>query len=554
MIRYKCSKCGMKMESPSSLSGQVETCSGCNTVVTVPRDVSDDKNLPRREIFLSRAVRLFKEGIRRQFRYANDWRRDATQAVDGLLGAGHKWMFSHKIAVILGLGGILWLGMTIWFVVDAVAGKVEGSAVQVGVGGVIGGAIVGLLISPIIGVVAFLTILLVNWSFRFLVAVVLFLPLVLWTPIYGLWRTLFVIGQCLLLVPLFFLFILTRVVQLWKGIFHTCPSRECAYRGLPAYVCPECDEVNEKLWPNLYGLLWHHCTRCDHKLPTLDMLGRRKLERLCGKKDCRIPLLGRHAGRVPERLVAIVGGPTSGKTCYLLMAVNQIVNDHSDARIRISGEIDDASQEQAFKREWAGMSRGEVAAKTAEVSQAFLMYTKVGSKRCQLYLYDAPGEEFASLGSMVHQRYFPLIEGFILLVDPETFETVGGRECSQGRMSLQNVVNSTLGMALSGMQPESNGKFDKRVAVVISKADLKKVRNEIGDISQGAIPSDQCREAILNWDRHGNALRAIEQMFDSVQYFACSQLGRNSDQSDRKAFTGSGLLEPLHWILTGQTS
>ncbi len=35
-----------------------------------------------------------------------------------------------------------------------------------------------------------------------------------------------------------------------------------------------------------------------------------------------------------------------------------------------------------------------------EVAKAFLLYTRVGAKRCQLYLYDAPGEEFASVSAM----------------------------------------------------------------------------------------------------------------------------------------------------------
>jgi hypothetical protein len=377
------------------------------------------------------------------------------------------------------------------------------------------------------------------------------LPLVIWTPVYALAQAVVVLAKLLLLIPLALLFVITRLSELWRGIFYTCPSRQCAYRGLPVYVCRKCGAGNRNLWPNLYGLFHHHCQRCDELLPALDLLGRNKLQRLCGGTTCGIPLLGRHAGRAPERLVAIAGAPGSGKTNYLLMAVNEIASADGNRAVRVRGEIDDPHQKEEFQRMWQGIAIGQPAAKTAEVAKAFLLYAKVGRAKCQLYLYDAPGEEFSSLTSMAERHYLPLLEGFIFLVDPlhlDTSSPKGGRDGAAE--NFKTVVHTTLGTALKGARVNREGKIPMRAAVVISKADLKEVQAVLGDIRQQPVPGSQCRAALERWGGEAG-LRLLEHHFESVEYFACSPLGRAVDPHNRQAFKGAGVLEPLNWVLTG---
>ena len=368
------------------------------------------------------------------------------------------------------------------------------------------------------------------------------LGLGVWMGFYALWRLLVVLVNLLALIPLSACVVSARGLQLAKGIFYTCPSRRCAYRGLPVYVCPGCSQGNRDLWPNLYGLLWHECAGCGRRLPALDLLGRRQLGRRCG--GCEMPLLGKHAGRARERLVAIVGGPGSGKTSYLLMAVHEILaagrNGH---RSLLRGEIDDPQQEALFREAWHKLERGEPAAKTSEVMRAALLYGSAAGSRCQLYLYDAPGEEFVSISAMTRQQYFPLLEGFILLVDPASFGNGRGE-------SLRDVVASTLAVAATGIPTRSDGRMRLRVAVVLSKADLADVRCEVGDVRAGGIEGSRCREAIVRWGGESH-LRAIEHRFESVEYFACSALGRTPSQ-ERDAFRAHGVIEPLAWVLTGE--
>jgi hypothetical protein len=260
-----------------------------------------------------------------------------------------------------------------------------------------------------------------------------------------------------------------------------------------------------------------------------------------------MPLMGRHAGRARERLVAIAGGTGSGKTNYLLMVAAEAATGHP----AFGGEIDDEAQRREFRREWRNLSVGVPAPKTSEVANAFLLYATVGGERCPLYLYDAPGEEFASIGRMQAHEYFPLLEGIVLLVDPLSFEPVREREGGSDYppVPLDDVVTSTLVTASAGKLPGRDGKIPLRIAVVISKADLGSVRVRTGGAS--VARGRACREAIAEWGGEA-ALRAVEHRFREVEYFACSPLGRAAGSGARAPFTGRGVVEPLLWVLEGE--
>jgi hypothetical protein len=468
--------------------------------------------------------------VRRSFSTAEGWRRRAVASAAHRLDTVSAWLTRHKWRFMLALAALTWAGLMLWFLIDLGNGRVQGSGAQVGAGGAVGAAVVGTVLSPLVALAVWLALLLIDEIVKLVAPIVLFFPLILWTPLYASWQALVVAVKALLLIPLFFLFLGSRLVQLWRGIFFTCPSRVCSYRGLPGYVCPACGSENAKLWPNLIGLLWHPCTGCGTPLPTLDVLGRKHLGRVCGGDG--MPLLGRHAGRAPERLIAVVGGPGSGKTSYLLMLARRLTRGGQP----IQAEIDDPAQEFEFRREWARLESGIAPSKTAATVNAFLMYARVGGSTCQLYLYDAPGEEFLSIRSMTKQRYFPLLEGFIMLVDPLDID------------GFAKVVVSTLAIANSAAAPGRGGKLPFRVAVVISKADERVVKDAIGDVAAGVIASEKCRAALISWGAR-NALVSLESHFEFVDYFACSPLGRAVDSRSGTPFSGFGVLQPLTAVL-----
>ena len=441
---------------------------------------------------------------------------------------------------------ILFAALLIWLLAWVATGEFQSCTVKLRAYGVLVAILALGIFAPAGMFFSFVVLLVLPRVVRVLSVGGISVGMLLWVPVYAIWRTVVLALQLLVLVPLSLLFIVTRSVQLWKGIFWTCPGRGCSYRGLPAFVCPDCGELNDHLWPNLYGVLYHPCVRCRHALPTLASRGRNALERHCGNPQCRILLSGKHAGRAPERLVGIVGGSGSGKTNYMLMAVNEIINGKSNLR----GQIDEPEQGERFERDWGRLSRGLVVDVTVEVMKAFLLYVKMGGVRSQLYLYDAPGEEFESLAGMSKQQYFPLLDGFILMADPTAFPVVRQQEDLKGPgpTPLDDIVMSTIMRATTETPLNRNGKIDMRVAVVISKADLPAVRERIGDIRAGKVDSAACRKAISEWGGT-NAIQGIENRFESVEYFACSALGRDPDDAEGEAFEGYGVIGPLVWTL-----
>jgi len=476
-----------------------------------------------RNTFVMRAVALAAKRI-----------RSAYCRIPEICTMTDAWVERHAgkfgFAIALSVFAVLLYG----FVWASRAGRVTGDESLTSKGMLMG---IGTLVS---GLASFLLMLVTNALIRIVAVPMLVTVLTIIAVPYFIGEVLLVMAKLIVLIPLICLFLGTRLHQLWQRIFFTCPLRECHYRGLPRYVCPKCGASNSNLWPNLYGLFWHQCVNCSRFLPTLDFIGRSRLQKHCGR--CDLPLLGKHAGRVPERLVAIVGGPGSGKTNYLLMTAEALQGPRNG---QLHLKIDDPGQQSDFDRTIEPLRRGIPSPKTAKVKSAFMLYGKISRVLCQLYLYDAPGEEFSSLTSMTEQRYFPLLEGVILLVDPDTFEANSGVSV-EFRQSLQMVVAVLARM----VAVEGKDASMKRVAVVISKADLECVKSEIGDLRNGPIDSQVCRGAIVKWGGE-NALRALEHRFKNVHYFACSPLGRAAGDSDGQPFHGIGLLDPLQWVLSG---
>jgi len=147
-------------------------------------------------------------------------------------------------------------------------------------------------------------------------------------------------------------------------------------------------------------------------------------------------------------------------------------------------------------------------------------------------------------------QYFSQLDGIILLVDPLSFEAVGG-PAAKSTMRFDEIVSTLVGRAVLEMNPTGGNTIDLPLAVAISKADLPEVRRKVGDVRTGHVDGGRCRQAIADWGG-GNALRIIERRFKSVEFFACSPLGREAYECFGESFRGAGLLDPLRWVLTGE--
>jgi predicted nucleic acid-binding Zn-ribbon protein len=494
-----------------------------------------------KQTFISLAFRQFKKNCLDFFGKANANRRSVHQRIDNLITGFNDWLKENLKVIVLVLALFIYLGLLAWFIIEWLSGKVQGSAVRTGVGGLIGAAIVGLIVSPICAFLVFLSLFVFNCLFKVITPVILFPPLIIWVVIGGGYQVCIVLLKFLLLIPLTVLVVVSRLIQLYRRIFHVCPYRGCSFRGYPIHLCPECGADNHYLWPNMYGLFKHECVNCGTLLPTLYHMGRKHLIKRCG--ICGMQLIGKHAGRIPVRQIGIIGGPASGKTNYLLMAVNQIMAGQN----WINGNIDDPDQAREFANDWNRLEQGIPAAKTVEALQAFMLYSLVNRAKYQLYLYDSPGEDFTSISGMSVHQYFGMMEGFIMMVDPTIFCVGNAVEKNENLSRFYAVVQSALNRILQEKQGE-NSKINMRVAVVVSKADLDWVKQQIGDISQTIPASDICRQAILNWGCE-SLVNTFEIHFEHVQYFACSALGREQNVPGTP-FQCYGVLEPLQWLLT----
>ncbi|MGN0805675.1 MAG: hypothetical protein ACI4MC_01445, partial [Candidatus Coproplasma sp.] len=104
-----------------------------------------------------------------------------------------------------------------------------------------------------------------------------------------------------------------------KKISTSCPSCQKKY-ALPAYVCT-CGETHTQLVPSRYGIMKRRCN-CGQKLPTSFLNGRHKLG-----GDWKCPHCGyilNSDGLQVDICIPVVGGTSSGKSCFISMALSEI--------------------------------------------------------------------------------------------------------------------------------------------------------------------------------------------------------------------------------------
>ena len=111
-------------------------------------------------------------------------------------------------------------------------------------------------------------------------------------------------------------------------VFFRCPNCH-KNMPLPTYICSTCQIEHTRLWPSMYGILWHTCITCKTRLPTLSALGRRQLACIC--PHCHYTLSS-DIGTARTVHLPIVGGSAVGKTTYLLLALQQLTTSYAQYR------------------------------------------------------------------------------------------------------------------------------------------------------------------------------------------------------------------------------
>ncbi len=396
----------------------------------------------------------------------------------------------------------------------------------------------GLFVRLVCGVTAATVVL--------IIAGVVLLPVVAVFIVYLLILLALTVLSILLFVPMR---LWDEATLLWRRIARRCPYDDCGRAGLPLHVC-SCGAVYDDLRPNFYGV-FHHA--CEHgkgtvRLPTLDILGRKRLPRLC--RHCKRPIALSSFGELPERPIAIVGGAGAGKTVFLRQAT-RLLRDQLGQAPGSAIEVDGEDQRKDLEADLRLLDEGRVLAKTAgDVMQAFALAVRLRrphSLRCLLYLFDAPGEHFTTMERFGRKQAVQHLAGIVLLVDPLSLP--GLAKAGAGTASLSTVAGTLLAGAAGMLMVGPGGTTAVPLAVVLSKSDAlpAEMRKALGP-ADAADASARCRR-ILERLGAGNELRALEQRFSDIRYFACSALGRPPTPHQAKPFKPVGVLRPLLWLL-----
>ncbi|MFO1432368.1 MAG: hypothetical protein U1F76_19860 [Candidatus Competibacteraceae bacterium] len=343
---------------------------------------------------------------------------------------------------------------------------------------------------------------------------------------------------------------------LYRHITYRCPYDDCAYSGLPIHIGG--GEQYADLQPNFYGIFHHTCRNPDGtevKLPTLDFLGRNKLPRLCG--GCKRPLIFSSFGELAEKPIAIVGGPTAGKTLFLRQAVSQL-QAYLSALPGSRVQIDSEQQQRELEADRQRLQSGQVVAKTVNQAMAFGLAVRLSRRwRHLLYLYDAPGEDFLTMQRFGQKQALQHIAGLILLIDPFSLAGLASyrerlpvdQEISE--VPLQQVVDVLLNGVNTMLVKQPTDTCAVPLAVVINKADALPVI-ELPFLAAlqpgGSATSADCRQALERLGERAS-VHKLESKFTRIQYFAGSALGRMPDRRNASPFQPVGVIEPLLWLL-----
>jgi hypothetical protein len=420
------------------------------------------------------------------------------------------------------------------------------------------------------------------------------LSIPLWLPPLLVLFALLIIASALMLAasivvtPLGCLAMAAGIVYSWwrwrHGITVRCTKGECfsrnrSFRDLEIrYVCPgNCGGRYPFLVPSHLGLVSHQCT-CGARLPALNSLRRRMnkdgeiVERTL-HKDCPH---GHPWGIATDPLlahfIALVGGSSAGKTCYLTMAAEGLRDGTTGAR-RIRAAFESKSHETDHLDKLDVLRKGGLPEPTrVGVPDAVVLRLRgQGSKESRLYFYDAAGEEYTRLnrGPKEEFEFFEDLTGVVLLIDPLCLPLVRSQLADEveslrgSETPLEHVIASLRRNVNRFLRYGRSGRSEIPVAAVLSKADAPVIGDRVGTVAvqraagaarpstadAGGIEHQMCRQALLDWGAE-NEVAALEDDFPRVRYFSCSSLGRTPDDTGRP-FVPDRVLPPLLWLLSG---
>jgi hypothetical protein len=326
---------------------------------------------------------------------------------------------------------------------------------------------------------------------------------------------------------------------------YECPTDHERF-SLPVYICPGCGAEHSRLVPGRWGILKRECECGKTALPTTVIRGRQRVPQRCPWGHSMSGFLG-FAENLP---IAIVGGPSAGKSTFLAGALVEIESPAAGVSLHPLVESRDA-----YARLINAMRLGSPPEKTTDERRPALVAEVQGSGRSRaLYAYDLAGEVYSAEDKVRGLRFLTHSAGIVMLVDPFSIRNVAEDRAEEIASHASQILPSSeepmrvYERLLATLKEAGVHIADMPLAVVVAKSDAFGIDAEIDGFAK-TVGADTAARAWLDANGAGNLVRSIEQDFKKVGWFSVSALGRMPDPAVSKPFVPRGALAPLSWIL-----
>ncbi len=326
---------------------------------------------------------------------------------------------------------------------------------------------------------------------------------------------------------------------------YECPMDHERF-SLPIYVCPACGAEHARLVPGRWGILRRECSCGKTALPTAVVNGRQRVPQRCPSGHPMSGFLG-FAENLP---IAIVGGPSSGKSTFLAGALIEL----DDPNVGVS--LEPLSESQAAYSELVDAMRTGIAPRKTSDERAPALVAEVqGAGRSRaLYAYDVAGEVYGAEDKVRGLQFLARSAGIAILIDPFAIPRVAADRADELASLAQHILPSSedpmrvFERLLATLKESGADIADMPLAVIVAKADACGIDREIEGFAT-SVGADLAPRAWLEANGAGNLVRAIDGEFKQVGWFATSALGRMPAPGNSQAFVPRGALAPLLWIL-----
>jgi len=402
-------------------------------------------------------------------------------------------------------------------------------------------------------------------KFSFYLARLIFSAVV--TPLICFSITVFQIVILLILFSIAFVFfgiiiLFDRIYCTINAITSHCPNCQNKF-SMPVYICHGCKREHDRLRPGIYGILKRKCD-CGKKLPTTFFNGRQKLEAHCPHCKYNIKDGGLHA----SWCIPVVGGPSSGKTCYINMTMMSLEKRaYSEYGLRFEYEKNGLDE---YEENSSLLSQGRVPYKTTDYRLRYYQFNLMpkGAAKQQISLCDVAGELFdVNTGAIEIKKQigFRYANAFMLIIDPLSVSEYRGEvskmtNINEYKISVQPIdemVDAFINTLQNMFSIKANDLLNSYVAVIFTKADIPGLDEKIGesavlknapslDLKTRYKTQNELCEKFLREYNEGSFLNNLKSRFKSTQFFTCSALGHIENG---KPFEASKVEEPFFWLL-----